>query len=233
MMKEGVWRSVAAVLAVVAHPDDAESWCAGALARFADAAAEVVLVVCTSGEAGVPGRDRQGAAALREQEQRDAAATLGVAEVVFLRHPDGALDDSPLLRLQLATLIRRYRPEILVTHDPEHPLPRYFCHRDHRVAGRAALDAAYPLARDAVHDLDGLPPHAVRTAWLFASAQPTLWVDITSALDRKIAARLAHASQTTDPEALAASWRDRFAAIGAEAGLPFAEAFATADAPDL
>ena len=60
---------------------------------------------------------------------------------------------------------------------------------------------------------------------MFSSDLPTSYVDIDAGFERKIAARLAHASQTRDPEALRRGWRERAARIGAEAGLPLAEAF--------
>ncbi len=102
-------------------------------------------------------------------------------------------------------------------------------HRDHRVVGRAALDAAYPLARDRLSfpelEREGLAPHNVRQIWLFASAAADSYVDISAGWERKIAARLAHRSQTGDEESLRTSWRQRFSRIGAEVGLSLAEAF--------
>lgn len=102
-------------------------------------------------------------------------------------------------------------------------------HLTHRVVGRAALDAVYPLARDrlAFAELrsEGLEPHAVREVWLFASAAADSSVDIASSFERKLAARLAHVSQTPDAKALAESWRARAGQIGAPAGLELAEAF--------
>ncbi len=125
--------------------------------------------------------------------------------------------------------MRRWRPDALFTHDPERPWPPYLTHRDHRIVGRAALDAAYPLARDRLsfpeHAAAGLAPHAIREVWLFASAAADACVDIATGFERKIAARLAHASQTPDPEALRAGWRERAARIGVPAGLPLAETF--------
>lgn len=71
----------------------------------------------------------------------------------------------------------------------------------------------------------GLTPHTVREVWLFASAAADCAVDITNGFERKIAARLAHHSQTPDPAALTASWRERAARIGAPADLALAETF--------
>jgi LmbE family N-acetylglucosaminyl deacetylase len=93
---------------------------------------------------------------------------------------------------------------VVFTHDPKHPLPAYLCHPDHRVVGRATLDAIYPLARDRlafadVPEIAQLAPHAVKQIWLFASAEATSMVDIGPGFERKVQARLAHVSQTTDP----------------------------------
>lgn len=219
------------IMAVAAHPDDIESWCAGTLARAIAAGGDVRLLLVTSGDKGSadPDADPAAVAALREAEARAAAARLGLAEVAFLRHPDGEVEDTRVLRGQIVACIRRWKPEALFTHDPERPWPPYLAHRDHRIVGRAALDAAYPLARDPLsfpeHCRDGLPPHAASEVWLFASAVADVYVDISAGFERKIAARLAHVSQTPDPDALAPSWRKRAAAIGTPARLPLAEAF--------
>ncbi len=219
------------ILAVAAHPDDIESWCAGTLARAIDAGATVRLLLVTSGDKGSddPRDSAADVARRREREAAEAARLLGLAEVAFLRHPDGEVEDTRALRGELVAAIRRWRPAVLFTHDPERPYPPYTTHRDHRVVGRAALDAAYPLARDRLsfpeHAAAGLEPHAVGKVWLFSSDRPTAYVDIGAGFERKIAARLAHASQTSDPAALRAGWQERAARIGAEVGLPLAEAF--------
>ncbi|MDQ2808772.1 MAG: PIG-L family deacetylase [Chloroflexota bacterium] len=223
--------AVTSIMVVAAHPDDMESWCAGTLARAIDGGATVRLLLLTSGDKGTddPALTASQVAALREQEAQAAAQALGLTEVAFLRYPDGDLEDTRTLRGEVVAWIRRWRPQALFTHDPEQPYPPYLCHRDHRITGRVALDAAYPLARDrltfAEQGAAGLAPHCVAEVWLFASNAPTVYVDIAAAFDRKIAARLAHVSQTPDPTALRAGWRQRAAAIGAPAGLALAEAF--------
>lgn len=154
---------------------------------------------------------RQGVAARREAEAREAAHLLGIAEVVVLGYPDSGVEDSPALRKDLVAAIRRWCPDLVFTHDPEQPYPPYLSHRDHRVVGRATLDAIYPLARDqlAFPELQAadLLPHIVRGVWLFASVAAEAAVDISQSFERKLAARLAHASQTSDPLALAVAWR--------------------------
>lgn len=219
------------ILAIAAHPDDIESWCAGTLACSIDVGATVRLVLVTSGEHGSsdPQATPAGVALQRELEARTATERLGIAEVAFLRYGDGEVEDTRALRGDLVAAIRRWRPEVLFTHDPEHPWPTYLTHRDHRIVGRAALDAVYPLARDRLAfpelEHEGLEPHAVREVWLFSSAAADSSVDIASSFERKLVARLAHASQTPDAQALAESWRARAEQIGAPAGLELAEAF--------
>jgi LmbE family N-acetylglucosaminyl deacetylase len=166
---------------------------------------------------------------LREREALEAAGILGIETVEFLRLPDGEVENTVPLRGEIVERIRRWQPAAVFTHDPEHPEPPYIFHRDHRTVGRATLDAVYPAARDPLsypeHLRAGLNPHAVADVWLFASEIATSFVDIRSGFDRKIAARLAHTSQTPDPSALPPSWRDRFARIGSAAGLELAETF--------
>ena len=219
-------------LVLLAHPDDAESWCAGSVARLVDAGARVTYVVCTAGEKGRadPEAGPEAVAQQREAEQREACRRLGVAEVVFLGYPDGGLEDTPAFRGDLVRQIRRFRPDLCLTFDPIYPRPLYTAHRDHRILGRAALDALYPFARDRQHypeqlAQEDLQPHITPEAWLFATSQPDFVVDINAVFDRKLAARLAHLSQTGDAAALEEAFRQRAEEIGRPAGVALAEAF--------
>jgi LmbE family N-acetylglucosaminyl deacetylase len=119
-----------------------------------------------------------------------------VREVVFLRHPDQGLEDSPEFRKQLVRLIRTYRPQTVVTADPYR---RYFWHRDHRITGQVTLDAVFPYARDywAYPDLtaDGLEPHKVDEILFWASEDTNHCSDITETFDLKMAALRCHESQ--------------------------------------
>jgi LmbE family N-acetylglucosaminyl deacetylase len=223
--------SAGSIMAIAAHPDDIEGWCAGALARAIDAGAAARLLLVTSGDKGSddPADTPTRVAERREAEALEAGRRLGLHEIAFLRYLDGEVEDTRTLRGELVAWVRRWRPSVLFTHDPEHPWPPYLAHCDHRVVGRAALDAVYPLARDRLafpeHAGARLPPHAVGAVWLFASADPDTYVDITAGFERKIAARLAHASQTGDATALRTGWRERAARIGAATDLPLAEVF--------
>ena len=219
------------IVAIAAHPDDIERWCAGTLARSIEAGATVRLLLVTSGDSGSsdPHATRETVRTHREREARIAADRLGISEVTFLREPDGAVENTASLRGALVKWIRCWRPDVLFTHDPEHPDPLYLSHRDHRVVGRAALDAVYPLARDRLAipqvEIAGLLPHAVHTVWLFASSRAAVYVDIASTFERKLAARLAHESQTSNPTTLAEGWRRFAATTGAPLQLAAAEAF--------
>ncbi len=223
------------VMAIAAHPDDIESWCGGTLARAVDTGAQVRLLLVTSGDKGsnTPDTDPAEVAATRENEAREAARVLGLADVAFLRYRDGEVENTHELRGDLVGWIRAWRPEALYTFDPEHPLPPYLRHRDHVATGRATLDAVYPLARDPLafpeQRAQGLMPHKVGQVWLFASAVADRAVDIGKTLEQKIAARLEHESQTPDREALIASWRKRAFQTGAPFNLTAAETFTVLD----
>lgn len=219
------------VMAIAAHPDDIESWCGGTLAVAIDQGCTVRLLLVTSGDKGSNeiGADSRSIGMQREREATEAAGRMGISDIAFLHYPDGEVEDTRQLRHDLVAWIRRWQPAALFTHDPENPFPPYLTHRDHRVVGRAALDAVYPLARDRLvfpeQAVDGLQPHAVREVWLFSSAIADCYVDISGGFDRKIHARLAHHSQTPDPAALPENWRLRAENIGDHVGLALAESF--------
>jgi LmbE family N-acetylglucosaminyl deacetylase len=165
----------------------------------------------------------------REAEAREAANLLGIADIAFLRHTDGEVEETQALLADIAGWIRRWQPAIVFTFDPEHPLPPYISHRDHRTVGRATLDAIFPLARDPLafpeQIRDGLPTHKVGAVWLFASAIADSYVDIAPTFDLKVTARLAHMSQTADPGAVPERFRERAQSAGIAVDLPLAESF--------
>ena len=218
-------------MAVAAHPDDIESWCGGTLALAAERGVDVRLLLVTSGDKGSadPDANPDDVARCREAEARAAADRLGIGEVVFLRRRDGEVEDTARLRGELVAWIRRWRPAAVFTFDPEHPIPPYLSHRDHRIVGRATLDAIYPAARDPLSFpeqlADGLTTHKVATVWLFASAVADRYVDISATLAQKIDARILHVSQTPNAAGLRDNWRIRAATVGTPVGLAAAESF--------
>lgn len=220
--------SFSRVMVVVAHPDDAEFSSAGTIARFANEGKHVVVVVCTSGDKGTSRRDisRAELSAMREQEQLEASARLGVAETVFLRQPDGELVADIAFREKIVRQIRTHRPDVLITHDPFRP---YSLHPDHRAVGITAVDSVYPTARDPLyfpqHLEEGLEPHKVAELWLYGSEVPDTFIDITETLAAKVHALKAHASQVGTGETLEERMRERARELGAQRGLELAEAF--------
>lgn len=216
------------VMVVVAHPDDAEFSSAGTIARFSEAGFHVVVVVCTSGDKGTARRDISSPelAALREGEQLEASRRLGVAVTEFLRGGDGELEPNLELREKIVRMIRKHRPDIVITHDPFRP---YALHPDHRAVGTATVDSIYPTARDPLyfpeHLESGLEPHKVAELWLYGSESPDKFVDTSTTINRKVEALKAHASQVGTAETLDERMRERAANVGKDAGLPMAEAF--------
>jgi LmbE family N-acetylglucosaminyl deacetylase len=188
----------AQVVVVTPHPDDAEYGVAGTVARWAKEGRGIIYVVCTNGDKGASDSNMkpEELTKIRELEQLSAAKLLGVREVIFLRHADQGLEDTPEFRKEVVRLIRMYRPEIVVTADPYR---RYIWHRDHRITGQVTLDAVFPYARDhfSYPDLleEGLYPHKVKEVLLWASEDSNYRSDITATFDLKIAALRCHKSQ--------------------------------------
>lgn len=219
-------------MVIVAHPDDADYGPAGTAARWIDAGSQGWLVCCTSGDQGGedPDADPLVLAALRETEQRAAAAIVGYAGVTFLHHPDGALANDLPLRELLVREIRTFRPDAVLATDPDTLFYRDggINHSDHRAAGLAAVDAVYPAARNPMAfpglARSGLAAHKVRRLYLFWSERSNAWVDVSATLERRIQALRAHASQIHDPDGLADRIRSWAAEEGASIGASAAEA---------
>ena len=218
-------------MVIVAHPDDAEFMVAGTVALWTREGCEVTYVIVTRGDKGSedPGMTPTRLAEIREAEQRDAGEALGVRNFEFLGYPDAYLQHTLDLRRDLARVIRKYRPQVVVTFDPEARFlnDAYPNHPDHRTTGDAAIDAVFPTARDRLTFpellMEGLEPHKVSEIWLGGSEKPNTWVDIGEALEAKREALRRHPSQL-GPEIV------EFAAMmarGTAAGQPFefAESF--------
>ncbi len=223
-------------MVIVAHPDDADFGPAGTAARWIDAGSTGWLVCCTSGDQGGedPDLDPTDLAALREAEQRAAADVIGYAGLSFLHQPDGALANDLPLRELLVREIRTFRPDAVLAQDPEvvvYP-DGGINHTDHRAAGLAAIDAVYPAARNPMTfpwlARSGLAAHKVRRVYLFWTAAPTLWVDVSATIGRKVDALRAHASQIHDPDGLAERIGTWAAGDGARIGVAAAEDYRVA-----
>ena len=220
-------------MVITAHADDAEYGIAGTVTKWTREGKEVIYVVCTNGNKGSndPEMKPERLAEIREQEQLAAAKLLGVNKVIFLRHEDQSLEDTPEFRKELASLIRTHRPEIVATSDPYR---RYIWHRDHRITGQAVLDAVFPYARDrwAYPDLieQGLEPHKIKEVLLWGAEEPNYFSDITDTFDIKMAALRCHHSQVGHfPRQWYDMLRQRYEKFAEGKGFKLAEAFYRAE----
>lgn len=229
----GTWETPQRILVVLAHPDDPEFFCGATLARWAAAGHQVNYWLLTCGDKGSDNREVTGEqlCGTRHEEQRAASDVLGVKEVHFLDYPDGMLVPDLHLRKDITRIIRRERPDILVTCDP---LTLYSSlgrinHPDHRAAGQATLDAVFPAALNHRYFpellAEGLEPHAVREVWVSLSLDPNVRLDVTDYWDTKIRALKEHASQIGDPEKFEERMRQRRAADSTPEAPRYEEAF--------
>ena len=222
-------------LAIYAHPDDAEVACAGTLAAWTRAGAEVHVVCVCRGEKGAATRvDAAALAATRAAESEAAAVILGVSSWSTLGHEDGELDDDAALRAELVGLIRRVRPGVVLSGDPTSVYfgSGYVNHRDHRVVGWAVLDAVTPAASNPNYYPEAGEPHLTGEVLLSGSLEPDHWIDISDTLDAKVASLRCHESQLgdgtelgTDGSLVAEMVADRAAGEGRGGGFAFAEGF--------
>jgi N-acetyl-1-D-myo-inositol-2-amino-2-deoxy-alpha-D-glucopyranoside deacetylase len=209
------------VLAIFAHPDDESLACGGTLARLADAGTRIVVMCASRGEAGSvcdPSLVRDGdLGATRERELREAAAVLGVEEVVVLDHPDGDLRWKNVLQLhdEIVELIRRHRPEAVITFAED----GLYWHLDHVGIHERTYTAIKSLGSDApplyyvtmpsgiirgiveaAHAKGGAPPDSsfwgIDPAAFGDGATPaTFAIDVRDWAPRKLAALRCHRTQ--------------------------------------
>lgn len=229
------------LLVIVAHPDDAESYCGGTIARLTRAGHCVRLVVCTSGDRGShhcevsPSR----LVKLRREEQQQAQEILGIREVLWLDYADGELSQKTDLRDKLIRLYRQYRPDVIITFDP---WKHYEFHPDHRAVGYMATEsrmlADLPWICPEL-TLEGISAWHPQEMYLFAPEEANYWVDISEEIDRKVEARLAHHSQNDfiHSEADRAKFIDEIKnnaiTSGKSCRYPYAEAFHKVDGTNI
>ena len=220
------------VLVVTPHPDDAEFWCGGTVAKWIGDGAAVRYVLCTDGGKGTsdPNITSADLAKVREKEQADAAESLGVQELVLLHHPDGFLEDNDEFRKELVRQIRQARPDIVLC--PEPYRKNLAWHRDHRITGQVTLDAVFPCARDHLHfeELwrdEGLEPHKTATVLFWGAEQADTIVDISGTVDAKMLAVRAHKSQVNGwyDQEIEDFVKEHAREAAGDSGLEFAESF--------
>ncbi len=180
------------LLAIVAHPDDADIFCGGTLAKHADRGDTVTIAHMTRGEYGGFGETTESeVAATRETEAENAGAELNADAVSFLGFADGRITHTYENRVRIVNAIRQYDPDLILTHfrDDLHP--------DHKATARLVTDAYYMASIELFEsEYDPCDPENV----LFfgkptSSFEPSLFVDISEYTDQKRRAIEQHESQ--------------------------------------
>src|SRR5688572_10868584 len=221
------------VLVIAAHPDDIEFGASGTIARWVIEGATVRYLLVTRGDKGTddPNADIHELVRLRDQEQRAAAAEIGVEGVDFLDEPDGQVEPSLRLRERVTYAIRAFRPEVVMTHDPTVLFVNneWVNHPDHRAVGQVTVDAVFPTARDPLNfpeHLDaGLMAWKVAELFLWSTNEANQLVDVADTIERKIDALRHHASQFRRFDEIARWVRRRSEELGERTGFRAAEGF--------
>jgi LmbE family N-acetylglucosaminyl deacetylase len=229
------WEKKKRILVILAHPDDPEFFCGATIARWCAAGHEVHYCLLSSGQKGAQSLEisPQELTVVRIAEQNSAAASLGVKTVEFLDYVDGEIVPDLEMRKKIVRVIRRWKPEILVTSDPMNlfPADNRINHPDHRAAGQVVVDAVFPAAGnpmffpDLIRD-ENLYPHSIEELWMSATAQANFTIDVINYFDDKLHALHFHASQigidmdgfdarmrgriTVDPETGKEMYEERF-----------------------
>ena len=184
-------------LCVVAHPDDLEFGAAAAVARWTGQGKDVAYCLVSSGEAGIDGLDPHECRRVREAEQVEAARLVGVSAVEFLRLPDGILEYGVPLRREIAQVVRRVRPDVVITGNFRDTWDgRHLNQADHIAVGRAVVDAVRDAGNRWVFNdqlVDGLEPWGgVQAVWVFGSPGATHAADTTETFEAGVASLEAH-----------------------------------------
>jgi LmbE family N-acetylglucosaminyl deacetylase len=194
------------VLAIFAHPDDAEICAGGVLAKWAAAGRDVHLLILTNGDRGSqdPALDRAALAATRVRETEEAAEVLGLSSVRVGAIADSELHNTDAVREGVVRRIREVRAETVVSCDPTAVFfgNSYYNHSDHRTAGFVALDSCYPGSGNPhffpEQLAEGLPTQDVYDIWLGWTNEPNHTEDITGFLATKVDALAKHDSQLSE-----------------------------------
>ncbi len=181
-------------VAVVAHPDDLEYGAAAAVARWTGQGKHVAYLLATRGEAGIAGQDPAAVGPLRVDEEQRSAALVGVSDVYFLDHPDGLVEYGVPLRRDIAAVLRRERPDAVVTmnFDLTWGDTNVVNHADHRAVGLAVLDACRDAANQWVFPEAGPAWDGIKHAWVAATAEPSHFVDVTATIEAGVASLREH-----------------------------------------
>ncbi|OGO21097.1 MAG: hypothetical protein A2Y54_00625 [Chloroflexi bacterium RBG_16_51_16] len=213
------WEKPQNILVILAHPDDPEFFCGATLARWTADGHTVSYQLLCCGDKGWNPKSPAGLTSdelcgLRRAEQTNAGRVLGIKEIHFLDYQDGLLVPDLNLRKEIVRIIRKFKPDILVTCDPQNLFATYgLNHPDHRAAGQAVLDAVFPAAGNLFYypDLlvEGYEPHSVKEVWVSLTNQPDVTLEVTEYWETKIKAVLQHTTQVQDETELVKRLRSR------------------------
>jgi LmbE family N-acetylglucosaminyl deacetylase len=212
------WDKSQKILVILAHPDDPEFFCGATLARWAGAGHEIHYFLLTYGDKGFDDENAttDQICAVRQAEQKAAAAIIGVKSVGFLGLGDGLLVPSVDLRREVVRVIRQKKPDILVTCDPTRLFAGDYSinHPDHRYTGQVVLDAVFPAAGNPFFfpeliENEALRPHSPKEVWVSLTDNPNVTLDITDTWEIKIRALKEHKSQIGDPNKFVERMRSR------------------------
>ncbi len=194
------------ILAVSAHPDDIEFSVGGTMFKYKEKGYDIYFVVATNGENGfkIAHKPKSERIKIRHKEQLNAAKLLGVKKVFFLNYRDGYLVNNDELRAKLAGIIKKVKPEIIMTFDPANRAYESLNlnHRDHRAIGEAVFDAVFAARNRYMFPGDSW---AVSSFYFFGPDKPNHFENITGYIRKKIKLIEAHRSQWDNKETME-SW---------------------------
>jgi len=220
------------VLAVVAHPDDAELLCAGTLARARDDGAAIGVCILCRGDKGQPLRPIPNLPAVRRKEAR-AASKLLRAELYFGEFADGTLSDGTPQRLKMIEVYRLFRPTLVLAHSVED------YHPDHRAAAAIAEAASWFCAsrgyKTRSPSLGAQPAVWFMDTLNMNGFTPEFYIDVSPYASLKDQMLLCHGSQLQRKSDKAFSplgdvMRRQYETRGQQCGVAAAEAFRAHDA---
>jgi len=235
------------IMVVTPHPDDDTFACGGIMHLLARNGNRVLVVIYTNDNKGSHDLEMtsERLARIRKAEEEAACAVLGIPKenIIWLGYDDGELEYAPAKTLcgQVTRLIRKYRPDALFSIDPGETYEQW--HKsDHRMAAMNTMDAVRAAEWHLYYPehllVEGLQPYTVPIVYLYYSANPNYWVDVTDIIDLKMQAALKHVSQlggavdkyrdylTEEEKAQTiAFFKKLHAQAGKKAGVKYAEAF--------
>lgn len=209
------------VLAIFAHPDDAETASGGTLSKYATNGAQVSILTIAQGDKGKSEpRDR-------DIEAKHAAIALGVSDIESIGYLDGEFENDISLRQLLVSHIRKRKPDLVICPDPTAVFfaDAYINHRDHRITGLAVVDVVGSAVGNAKY-FRNTQPHNVQHLLCAGSLSPNCGIDISLTLEKKLEAVKCYRSQLSENEEIAIhSLKLGARKIGESIGTQYAEAY--------